>query len=107
MLNLRGLSGSSSGGVKGAGGSGVGVMGGGGETDVSQSVRYVLDLFIAAYFQFDTKVMEQLVGLVVMSRCDRTTGGVRSQLVVVKTPAVSFEFTGILSAILIVIDDQG
>ncbi|CAM9686160.1 unnamed protein product [Ectocarpus sp. 13 AM-2016] len=34
-------------------GSGGGGGGGGNEVDVSMSVKYVLDLFIAAYFQFD------------------------------------------------------
>lgn len=36
--------------------------GGGTEGDVSTSVKYVLDLFIAAYFQFDTKVKAQGCG---------------------------------------------
>lgn len=43
----------------GRGGAGGGGGGGGGEdVEVSQSVKYVLDLFIAAYFQFDTTVRD-------------------------------------------------
>eukprot|EP00752_Nemacystus_decipiens_P009337 g8344.t1 len=48
---------SKSGGLAKAGGGrggGGGGGGGGDDVEVSQSVKYVLDLFIAAYFQFDT-----------------------------------------------------
>ena len=38
------------------GGGGSGSGSGEVESDVSLSVKYVLDLFIAAYFQFDTTV---------------------------------------------------
>lgn len=47
--------GSAGSGSSGSSGVGVGV-GGDGESQVSLSVKYVLDLFIAAYFQFDTTV---------------------------------------------------
>lgn len=45
--------------AKAGGGRGGGGGGGGGDdVEVSQSVKYVLDLFIAAYFQFDTTVRD-------------------------------------------------
>lgn len=72
-LDTSGRSMSSSAGISGMKGrttSTVGVGGGsmkpalGNEADLARSVKYVLDLFIAAYFQFDTTVSKTLCSIV-------------------------------------------